>query len=86
MTGFGCVVGAFALAGCAAPGYNGSRLQSQLVQAGATVAQAGCVTDGLTNKYTVTQLGSHSEPSAKELEFTRGLLAKCGVKLPRQPR
>ena len=79
-------MGASVLAGCATPGYDASKLQSQLEHAGTTVSQAQCVTKGLTDKYTVTQLGSHSEPSEKEFVFTRALLAKCGIKLPLQPR
>lgn len=86
MTGAGCLVGAFVLGACAAPGYNDTKLAAQLVHAGATSAQARCVTDGLSNKYSLAQLGSHSAPSDKELTFTRGLLAKCGVKLPLRPR
>jgi len=86
VAGVGCVVCASVLAGCATPGYDESKLQSQLEHAGTTAPQAQCVTNGLTDKYTVTQLGSHSEPSENELVFTRGLLAKCGIKLPLQPR
>jgi hypothetical protein len=81
VSGAGCLAGACVLAACAAPGYNETKLASQLEHAGATAAQARCVTNGLTDKYSVAQLGSHSAPSAKELTFTRGLLAKCGVKL-----
>jgi hypothetical protein len=86
LTGLGFAVGALVLAGCASPGYDESHLQSQLVRAGATADEARCVTRGLTDKYAVSQLGSHSEPSEKEFAYTRGLLAKCGVKLPLQPR
>jgi hypothetical protein len=86
MAGFACAAGASALAGCATPGYDASKLQSELEHAGTTVPQAQCVTKGLTDQYTVAQLGSHSEPSEKEFVFTRGLLARCGVTLPLQPR
>jgi hypothetical protein len=86
MSGVGCVVGAFVLAACAAPGYNQTKLESQLERSGATAAQARCVTKGLTDKYSLAQLGSQSAPTDKELTFTRGLLSKCGVTLPLQPR
>ena len=86
IAGLVSVVGAAALAGCATPGYDASKLQSELEHAGTTSAQAQCVTNGLTDQYTVAQLGSHSEPSEKELVFTRALLARCGIKLPLQPR
>jgi hypothetical protein len=39
-------------------------LQSQLVQAGTTLEQARCVTDGMSAKFDLNQLGSHSDPSA----------------------
>ena len=81
-----CALGAVALAGCATPGYNGSSLESQLVRAGATAAQARCITTALTDTFDVNQLGSHSAPTAKELTTTRGILSKCGVKLALQPR
>jgi hypothetical protein len=84
VAGLGCVVVVLVLAGCATPGYDESRLQSELVRAGTTVPQAQCVTKGLTDKYAVSQLGSHSEPTAKERAFTRALLSKCGIKLPLQ--
>lgn len=74
-----------ALAGCATPGYNASRIQSELERAGATSEQARCVTDGLSNKYDEKQLGSHSEPLDKEFEFTRALLKRCKVTLPVTP-
>jgi hypothetical protein len=86
VAGVGCVVVAFVVAGCATPGYDESRLQSELVHAGTTVPQAQCVTKGLTDKYAVSQLGSHSEPTAEELAFTRSLLSKCGIKLRLQLR
>jgi hypothetical protein len=86
VSGAGCLVVAFVLAACAAPGYDQTKLESQLEHSGATAAQARCLTQGLTDKYSLAQLGSHSPPSDKELTFTRGLLSKCGVKLPLQPR
>jgi len=86
VAGLGCALAVVvAGAGCAAPGYDAGRLQSQLRDAGATEGQAVCVTDALTDKYATSQLGSHSEPKAAELAFTRGILKKCGVTLPLQP-
>jgi hypothetical protein len=79
-------VALLAIAGCATPGYNASRIGSELVRAGATPEQARCVTDGLSNKYDGNQLGSHSEPSVKELNYTRLILKRCNVTLPLQPR
>ena len=92
---------AFLLAGCATPGYNPTRVQSELVKAGTTPGQAACVTDGLSRTFDLNQLGSHSDPSAvhptqkqkdgsvkvlpNEFELTRSILQKCGVKLPLQP-
>jgi hypothetical protein len=76
----------FALAGCATPGYNPTRLESQLVHAGATRAEARCVTDGLSATFDENQLGSHSSPADKELATTRQILERCGVNLPLQPR
>lgn len=75
-----------ALAGCATPGYNRSRIESELVRAGATPEQARCVTEGLTDKYAESQLGSHSEPRPDEIDYTRVLLKRCNVTLPLQPR
>jgi hypothetical protein len=95
------LAGAFVLAGCAAPGYNPSRIESELIRAGTTPAQAACVTKGLTDTFDRTQLGSHSAPSANrpqpkpsdppgtdyrsEYEKTRAILQSCGVKLPLLP-
>ena len=73
------------LAGCATPGYNPTKIQSELVHAGATTTQARCVTDGLSKKYDANQLGSHSQPIAKEFAYTRVLLKKCNVTLPLLP-
>jgi hypothetical protein len=83
-TVLGCVA-VVALAGCATPGYNPSRIESELVRAGATREQARCVTQALTNKYDETQLGSHSEPGADEVDYTRLILKRCDVTLPVQP-
>jgi hypothetical protein len=85
MTVIGCAAGALALAGCATPGYNASRLQSQLVRAGTTVEEARCVTNGLADTFDENQLGSHSAPTSTELAKTRAILATCKVKLPLQP-
>jgi hypothetical protein len=82
----GCVAGALALSGCATPGYDESRVQSELVHAGTTVEQARCVTKGLTDTYAGSQLGSHSAPLEEEYRKTRAILAKCKVTLPIQPR
>jgi hypothetical protein len=73
------------LAGCATPGYNPSRIESELVRAGATRQQARCVTQGLTDTYDERQLGSHSEPSPAEVDKVRLILKRCDVTLPTQP-
>ncbi len=83
-TVFGCVA-LIALAGCATPGYNQSRVESELVRAGATPEQARCVTEGLTDKYAERQLGSHSEPRDPEINYTQLILKRCKVTLPLQP-
>jgi hypothetical protein len=74
------------LAGCATPGYSPSRIESELVRAGATEEQARCVTQGLSDKYDETQLGSHSVPKQDEVDYTRLLLRRCKVTLPLQPQ
>ena len=74
------------LGGCAQPGYDAQKLQSELRRTGLTAQQAKCVTDGLENKFDVRQLGSRSDPTAKEQEKTRALLAQCGVKPTAPPR
>jgi hypothetical protein len=86
MTLLGGAVAALAFCGCAAPGYNPSGLEAELVRAGTTPAQAQCITLGLTDTFAENELGSHSAPTERELEKTRGILAKCGVTLPLQPR
>jgi hypothetical protein len=89
------------LSGCATPGYNPPRLQSQLEHAGATPTQARCVTEGLSAKFDQNQLGSHSAPSLlrpvkkatdppgteyeNEYELTRDILKRCKVTLPLNP-
>ncbi len=84
--GFGCVVAPLLLAGCATPGYNQTRLQSQLEHAGTTADQAQCVTSGLSDTFDENQLGSHSAPTAQELAKTRAILKRCGITLPLQPQ
>ena len=89
------------MAGCATPGYNPPRVESELEHAGATAAQARCVTKGLSANFDQTQLGSHSEPSLarpkpqpsdpprtkyqNEFEITRDILKTCKVTLPLNP-
>ena len=75
-----------ALAGCATPGYSPSRIESELVRAGATREQARCVTQALSDKYDERQLGSHSEPRADEIDYARLVLKRCKVTLPLQPQ
>ncbi len=78
------------LAGCATPGYSPTRIQSELVHAGTTPAQAQCVTTKLSNTFDENQLGSHSEPhsdkNVDEYKLTRDILKQCGVTLPLQQR
>jgi hypothetical protein len=71
-----------AIAGCAQSGYDASKLQRELRQAGVTPAQAACVTDAFENDFDINQLASHSDPTADQEAETRATLAKCGVKLP----
>jgi hypothetical protein len=96
-----CITTLGALSGCATPGYNPPRLESELEHAGATPAQARCVTDGLSAKFDEGQLGSHSAPSLlrpapkasdppgtiyeNEYESTRDILTQCKVTLPLNP-
>jgi hypothetical protein len=99
----GAAVGAAALvlASCAAPGYNPSRIQSELVKAGTTPSEARCVTDRLRVQFDLNQLGSHSAPSAlrgtpkpgdppgtdyrSEDEKAVAIIKGCGIKLPLDP-
>jgi hypothetical protein len=74
-----------ALAGCATPGYSPSRIETELVRAGATREQARCVTQGLSNTYDERQLASHSEPGKDEVAKVRLILGRCNVTLPIQP-
>jgi hypothetical protein len=78
-------VAVVALAGCATPGYSPSRIESELVRAGATRDQARCVTQALSDTYDERQLGSHSEPGADEVAKVRLILERCKVTLPLQP-
>ncbi len=89
------------LAACAAPGYNPTKLQGELVHAGATPQQARCVTNGMSKTFDLNQLGSHSEPSLirpkpsstdppgtkyeNEFELTRDVLLECKITLPLKP-
>jgi hypothetical protein len=94
----GCAA-ALALASCAAPGYNPTRIESELVKAGTTPQQAQCVAGDLPNTFDLNQLGSHSapnvsappttagqtKPNENEYELARDVLKKCGVTLPLNP-
>ena len=95
----GCALGALVAGGCATPGYNPGRIQSELVKAGATATQARCVTDKLPDKIAQNALGSHSPPIAvttetdpktkklleNEYELTRDVLKACRVTLALNP-
>jgi hypothetical protein len=99
--GCGCLLGALTVAGCATPGYNPTRLESELVKAGTTPSQAQCVTQGLSGTFDTNQLGSHSAPSLippkpkktdppgtkyeNEYELTRDILHDCKVTLALNP-
>jgi hypothetical protein len=74
-----------ALAGCATPGYSPSRIEAELVRAGATPQQARCVTNKF-ERFDLNYLGSHSEPSPDEIDEARVILKQCNVTLPLQPR
>jgi hypothetical protein len=67
------------LAACASPGYNATKLERQLTEAGLTPTEAGCVTDKLENTYDQRQLGSRSDPTVRELQKTRTLLLACKI-------
>ena len=69
-----------ALGACAQSGYDASKLQSELRHAGATDAQARCVTDALENTFDPNRLGAHSEPTLAELMRTHDVLTKCGIR------
>jgi hypothetical protein len=89
------------LVGCAAPGYNPTRIESELVKAGTTPEQARCVARALPNQFDLNQLGSHSAPSAmrpkptptdppgtkyqSEDEKAVDVIKGCGIKLALNP-
>ena len=75
------VVAAAALGGCAAPGYDASKVQRELEHAGAPPEQARCVTDAMENRFDLNELGSHSSPTSREVALARAILVKCGVSL-----
>jgi hypothetical protein len=66
-------------AGCAQPGYDASKLHSELVRAGVPETKARCVTTALENTFDTGQLASRSEPTLAEEEKTRSILKRCGV-------
>jgi hypothetical protein len=76
------VLAAGVLGACAQPGYDAPKIQSELRRAGLTKEQAACVTDGLESTFDVRQLASRSDPTDKEQEKTRAVLAQCGVNPP----
>jgi len=80
-----CVVAVLALAGCATSGFDEAHTQAQLERSGLTPTQAQCVTNGLTDKYALQQLASHSAPTQQEYDFTRSLLLRCKVTVPLVP-
>jgi len=77
---FLAAIACITLGACAQSGYDANKLQSELRHAGATEAQARCVTDGLENTFHPNRLGAHSEPTLKELTRTQALLTKCGIR------
>jgi hypothetical protein len=97
----GCLAALVVLGGCAAPGYNPTRIESELVKAGTTPKQASCVADQLRATFDLNQLGSHSAPSAirptpkpgdppgtkyeSEDEKAVDVIKGCGIKLPLDP-
>jgi hypothetical protein len=84
---FACIaasIGLVTAAGCAQPGYNARKLESQLVDAGATREQAHCVTRALENTFDQSQMGSRTDPTAKEEATTRALLERCDIALKPQ--
>jgi hypothetical protein len=70
------------LGGCAQSGYDTRRLERELERAGIPTTQAQCVTAGLERTFDVQQLGSHSDPTERERQRTRDVLAQCGVNKP----
>jgi hypothetical protein len=97
----GCLAALVVLVGCAAPGYNPTRIESELVRAGTTPKQARCVADQLPDTFDLNQLGSHSAPSAirpkpqpddppgtkyeSEYEKAVDVIKDCGIKLQLDP-
>ena len=80
------VIGAIALAACAQPGYDPSRIQRELRQAGVSADKARCVTDRFESEFPdLNQLGSHSQPTADEHARADAILQACGV-IPKPPR
>jgi hypothetical protein len=75
------LVAAVTCAGCAQSGYDPNKLQRELVRAGLTQDQAECVTDRMQGTFDINQLGSHSEPTQKELDTTHQIIEGCGFKL-----
>jgi hypothetical protein len=78
-------VAVVAAAGCATPGYNPTRIEAELMRAGATPQQARCVTNKFGDGFDLTYLGSHSEPTTDEIVQARLILKQCDVTLPLQP-
>ena len=71
----------FALGACAQPGYDATKIQRQLRQAGLTAGQATCVTDGIDNSPALDarNLASRSDPTLKEDVAMGAISQKCGV-------
>ncbi len=76
------LLAAAVVGGCAQPGYDTRKVERELQRAGVPADKAQCVTDGLEKTFDVQQLGSRSEPTEKERQRTREILAECGVNLP----
>ncbi len=68
--------------GCAQSGYDTGKLEREMERAGVPAARAQCVTAGLERTFDVQQLGSHSDPTQRERQRTRDVLAQCGVNKP----
>jgi hypothetical protein len=79
--GAGAALLLLAASACAQPGYDASKLDRQLRDAGASEEQARCVTAGLENSFDLGQLASRTNPTAKERETTRALVERCGLRL-----
>jgi hypothetical protein len=76
--------GVAALAGCAVPGYDASKLQGELRRAGLTAAQAKCVTDGMEAKFDLREMASHSDPTSEQLAKAHDVLVACKVNLSKR--